>query len=217
VTKNLKNNGEFVNRGDVIAVINGPLDDILTCERLSLSYLRYMSGISTLVSKYLLEIPDLETELVYSGYATPCLDECSKQAFCDGGGVISEGISNLILISKNFSDHFDSFDAAIDAARKNYPAAKFNIEVTTIEEALEAMQTDCKVIRVSALKLEIFSQIAEINKGRKILEAFVEIDSKKIRYLARLGYQYVLIPSITDGAKSLSIEMCFYKRLKKLR
>ena len=50
--KILKEDGTYVNRGDVICVISGPINEILRVSDLALNFVRYMSGIASAVAKY---------------------------------------------------------------------------------------------------------------------------------------------------------------------
>ena len=95
--KTLKEDGSFVNRGDVICVMSGPINEILKVEKLALSFIRYMSGIASTVAKYKMEISGLETELLYSGHAAPGLESFAELAFVDGGGILHEENKNYTL------------------------------------------------------------------------------------------------------------------------
>ena len=59
----LRNNGSFVNRGDVIAYVRGPLRDILRAERVALNFLQHLCGVASLVSKYVQELNEIPSYL----------------------------------------------------------------------------------------------------------------------------------------------------------
>lgn len=65
--------GESRARGDVVAEINGPLDALLTGERVALNIVMRLSGIATLTRKYVEKIADLPTKLVDTRKTTPGL------------------------------------------------------------------------------------------------------------------------------------------------
>lgn len=210
----LKDDGEYVNRGDVICVISGPVIDIFKGEKLALNFVRYMSGIATIVNKYKLELNGLNTEIVYSGYAAPGLDLFAEKAFVDGGGILKEDLKGNYLLTQNIITRFESTQDAISKIKYVNHNIKPIIEVSDTYEFEEAYLTNALAIRVVSNKENIINNCSIINQNKKTLELQAEIELKKIRSIAKMGYKYIIIPSLTDSSKCLPIDLCFYKRIK---
>ena len=210
----LKKDGEFVNRGDVIAVISGPVDEILKGENLSLSFIRYMSGISSVTKKYELELINTGAILEYSSYATPGLEDLAINAFLSGGGKLNNNDKKCFVITRNLRARFDSYDEIIKKIKTIDKNIKLIIEISNDEELEEVLNIPGIIIRICSNKYEFMLQASKKIDKRKNMELLGEIDLKKIRTLAINGYSKFLIPSLTESAPSFPIDMCFYKRPK---
>lgn len=215
--KILKEDGSFVNRGDVICVMSGPINEILKAESLALNFVRYMSGIATIVAKYKTEISDLDVELLYSGHAAPGLESFAELAFIDGGGLIQEENKNYCVLTSNTIARFESIDESIRLLKSIDKSIKPIVEVNDQAEFEEALFSTAPVIRLTSNKETIINNCSIINNDRKILELQSEIELRHVRYIAKLGYKYIIIPSLSDAAKSLPIDLSFYKRYKKIK
>ncbi len=213
----LKKDGEYINRGDVICVITGPMHDILRGEKLALNFLRYMSGIASGVAKYKAELQGLDSKLLYSGHAAPNLEVFAESAFISGGGILSEEYKNKTLVSLNVATRFDTYQEAIDKIKEIDRNTKIILEVSDTIAFEEAYQTIAPIIRVVSNKENIINNCSIINQNKKVLEILSEIDLKRVRSIAKMGYSYIIIPSLSDASKSLPIDLCFYKRVRKIK
>ena len=215
--KILKEDGTYVNRGDVICVISGPINEILRVSDLALNFVRYMSGIASAVAKFNLELANLETKLLYSGHCAPGLDEFAKLAFTHGGGILYEENKNYCVLSSNTIARFESIDDAIKAVKEVDKSIKPIVEVNDQIEFEEALFSNASVIRLTCTKDQVIKNCSIINNDKKILELQSEIELKHLRLTARFGYKYIIIPSLSDAAKALPIDLSFYKRFKKVK
>lgn len=214
----LKSDGSYVNRGDVICAMTGPIDEMLRGESLALSFLRYMSGIASIVNKYKQEFVGLTAELVYSGSVSPGLEEFATKAFIDGGGVVNdESTRKYALISRNAIARFDSINQVIDKLKETEKGYKTIVEVWNKDEFEEAIISNASIIRICSNKDEFIAYCANNNTTRKHLELYGDIDLKRVRGYVKLGYDSFYIPQLTDSSKTLPIDMCFYKRLKNIK
>lgn len=215
--KILKQDGSFINRGDVICVMSGPINEILKVEQLARSFIRYMSGIASSVAKYKMEISDLNTNLLYSNHAAPGLDAFAEIAFVDGGGILHEENKNYCVLTSNTIARFESIDDAITAIKNVDKSIKPIIEVNDQIEFEEALFSSAPVIRLNSSKESIIKNCSIINNDKKILELQSEIEVRHLRQVAKMGYKYIIIPSLSDAAKALPIDLSFYKRFKKVK
>ena len=210
----LKEDGEFVNRGDVIAVITGPVNEILKGEKIGLEFVRVSSGISSITKKYVQELVGTNANIIFSEYAIPGLEELCINAFRLGGGTFFEENKKYVL-TRNIRTRFDSYDEAIEKIKEIDSSLKAVIEIENEDDFIEAMHSKCDSIRVCSNKIDFLKKISTLNSTNKPLEALGNYELKAIRGLTKLGYKNLLIPALTDEANALSIDLCFYKRVKK--
>ena len=209
----LREDGEFVNRGDVIAVITGPMADILRGQNLALNFVRFLSGIASITRKAKLELVNTGCELVYSSFANPIYEEAIKKAFIDGGGIVNN--NKTYVITRNIRTRFDNYQEIFDRIHNLDPELEIIIEVDNVADLLEVSNilNKNKRIRVCTNKDNILEECSKY--GLKHLEAMGDYDIKKIRSIASMGYKSLIIPYLTCDNNNLNIEMCFYRRIKK--
>ena len=116
----LKDNGTFVNRGDVIASIEGPMRDILRGERVALNFLQRMSGIAATTAKFVQELAGTECKILDTRKTTPLLRVLERQAVRDGGGMNHRyNLSDQVLIKDNHIAAIGSIEKAVEMVRKS--------------------------------------------------------------------------------------------------
>ena len=82
----MKKDGEHVQNGDIIAVIEGRTRAILTGERVALNILQRLSGIATLTDAFVEAVRGTGTRILDTRKTTPGLREMEKYAVRMGGG-----------------------------------------------------------------------------------------------------------------------------------
>ena len=209
----LKDEGSYVNRGDVLAVITGPVSEILKGEIISLNFVRYLSGVSSITNKYLLELNGLKCDLVYSNHTSPIYQDLIKKAFIDGGGKIYAE-KKYYNVSRNLSTRFNNYQEVVDKIRKIDNEITIICEVDDAVSFKEAKEANPDIIRICTTKENILKECLQI--GYKNVEAYGDFDLKKVRSIAKLGLKALVIPSLTAENNNLNIDLCFYKRLKNI-
>ena len=209
----LKNNGTFVNRGDVIASIEGPMRDILRGERVALNFLQRMSGIAATTAKFVQELAGTECKILDTRKTTPLLRILERQAVRDGGGMNHRyNLSDQVLIKDNHIAAVGSIAKAVEMVRKAVgKSMKIEVEVETKEEFLEALGTYDDIIMLDNMDNELMKELVEINNHNKKIEASGNMELKRVRSVALLGVDYISVGALTHSYKSLDISLKFYK------
>ncbi len=209
----LKNNGTFVNRGDVIASIEGPMRDILRGERVALNFLQRMSGIAATTAKFVQELAGTECKILDTRKTTPLLRILERQAVRDGGGMNHRyNLSDQVLIKDNHIAAVGSIAKAVEMVRKAVgKSMKIEVEVETKEEFLEALGTSVDIIMFDNMDNELMKELVEINNHNKKIEASGNMELKRVRSVALLGVDYISVGALTHSYKSLDISLKFYK------
>lgn len=213
----LKPNGSFVNRGDVIASIEGPMRDILRGERVALNFMQRMSGIAATTSKFVQEITGTECKILDTRKTTPLLRILERQAVRDGGGENHRyNLSDRVLIKDNHIASVGSISSAVEIARKAVGRSMIvEVEVETIDEFKEALTTSADVIMLDNMSNDMMKECVELNQHKKKLEASGNMELRRVRSVALLGVDYISVGALTHSFKSLDISLKFYKRLYK--
>lgn len=210
----LKDNGTFVNRGDVIASIEGPMRDILRGERVALNFLQRMSGdCCNPLLKFVQELAGTECKILDTRKTTPLLRVLERQAVRDGGGMNHRyNLSDQVLIKDNHIAAVGSIEKAVEMVRKSVgKTMKIEVEVETKEEFLEALGTSADIIMLDNMNNELMKELVEINNHSKKIEASGNMELKRVRSVALLGVDYISVGALTHSYKSLDISLKFYK------
>lgn len=212
----LKESGTYVNRGDVIAAVEGPIRDILTTMQVALNVLQRMSGIASTTNRYVKEIASTTCKIIDTRNTTPNLRILEKRAVVDGGGYNGNfSLSERISITSNHVASFGSIKKAVDkvlsaARQKNL---LIEVEVENRYEFLEALDTDCDIIMMNNMTDSEMMEMVKINDSSKKLIANGKISLGRVRQTALTGVDYISLEAITNSFKSLDIELKFYKGL----
>ncbi len=188
--------GETVKPGQVIATFEGPLNALLTGERLALNLAMRLSGIATMTRKYTEIIADLPTQLVDTRKTTPGLRILEKYAIGVGGGRNHRmGLDDGVMIKDNHIKAAGSIQEAIKRIRKTIPyPLTIEVETTTLQEVEEALNCGADIIMLDNMELDLMKQVVthirSENKQVKI-EASGNITLKNIRQVAETGVDYI--------------------------
>lgn len=209
----LKVNGTFVNRGDVIATIEGPMRDILRGERVALNFLQRMSGIAATTAKFVQELAGTNCKILDTRKTAPLLRVFERQAVRDGGGENHRfNLSDRVLIKDNHIAASGSIQDAVSILRKSVGRGMIiEVEVETLDEFMEALNTSADVIMLDNMSNEVMKKCVELNEGKKKLEASGNMELKKVRSVALLGVDYISVGSLTHSYKALDISLKFRK------
>lgn len=209
----LKANGTFVNRGDVIATIEGPMRDILRGERVALNFLQRMSGIAATTARFVQELAGTNCKILDTRKTAPLLRVFERQAVRDGGGENHRfNLSDRVLIKDNHIAASGSIQDAVSILRKAVGRGMIiEVEVETLDEFMEALNTSADVIMLDNMSNEVMKKCVELNEGKKKLEASGNMELKKVRSVALLGVDYISVGSLTHSYKALDISLKFRK------
>ena len=188
--------GEVAEQGQLIALLEGPLDALLTGERVALNLAMRLSGIATLTRQYVEQIVDLPTQLVDTRKTTPGLRLLEKYATQVGGAVNHRmGLDDGVMIKDNHIAAAGGIGAAIAHIRPAIPyPLTIEVETESLEQVQEALQHGADIIMLDNMPLERMQQavafIRQTNDRIKI-EASGNITLQTIRSVAETGVDYI--------------------------
>jgi nicotinate-nucleotide pyrophosphorylase (carboxylating) len=187
---------QWCDRGQVIAQVMGPLEALLTGERVALNLAMRLSGIATMTSKYVEKITDLPAQLVDTRKTTPGLRILEKYATQVGGAMNHRmGLDDGVMIKDNHIAAAGGIGEAIAQIRPHIPyPLTIEVETESLEQVAEALEHGADIIMLDNMPLEMMraavKKIRSTNDRIKI-EASGNITLETIRSVAETGVDYV--------------------------
>ena len=205
----LKEDGNPIETGDLIAEVSGHSISILKGERTALNFVQRMSGIATGTNQFVKLLVGCRTKVLDTRKTTPGLRILEKYAVKQGGGENHRmNLSDMVLIKDNHLKLVSSISEAVDNARKRVrPGIRIEVETTSLLEVKEAVESGVDMIMLDNMsKAEMKECVAWVG-GRIPLEVSGKIDRQSAKEYSTLGVDYVSIGSLTHSFKSLDISM----------
>ncbi len=206
-----KKDGDFINKGEILAIVYGDGKSILKGERVSLNILQRLSGIATLTNKYVEKIKDTGVKLLDTRKTTPGFRAFEKYAVLVGGGHNHRfSLYDMVMIKDNHIKLVGSIKDAVMQIKKNVsPMVKVEIEVSNFEELKEALSTQVDIIMLDNMSVEDVKKAVEIVNKRKLIEISGNITFENIRDYALAGPDFISTGAVIHSAKWLDISLKF--------
>lgn len=199
--------GDWVEKGAMIATISGPTRVLLSGERTALNFLQRMSGIATLTRQYAAAVADTRAIILDTRKTAPGLRLTDKWAVQFGGGQNHRmGLYDMVLIKENHIAAAGSITAAVNCVRQNDPRGRaIEVEVTNLNELYEALALHVDRIMLDNMSLAQMKEAVTITAGRIPLEASGNVNLDTIRAIAETGVDYISIGALTHSVQAMDI------------
>jgi nicotinate-nucleotide pyrophosphorylase (carboxylating) len=197
--------GERVDSGTELAIVDGPAAVLLTAERTALNLLQRMCGIATAARRYV-DAADGRLTILDTRKTTPLLRAIEKYAVRAGGATNHRfGLYDQILIKDNHVRLAGGISAAIAAARRSAPRITVEIEAQTVAEAIEAAAAGADIILLDNLTTnELREAVARI-AGRAKTEISGGVTLDRIPELTTTGADFVSVGALTHSVQAADI------------
>ncbi|BCS81333.1 carboxylating nicotinate-nucleotide diphosphorylase [Anaerocellum diazotrophicum] len=207
----LKTDGDYIQKGDVLAKIQGKTRAILMGERLALNLLQRMSGIATFTNMLVQKVKGYRAAVTDTRKTIPLLRMLDKYAVFVGGGKNHRySLSDAVLIKDNHIKAIGSITEAVKRAKENVPhTMKVEVEVRNMQEFEEALRSGADVIMLDHFTVDEMKRAVEKAEGRVLIEASGNINIDNIEEIAKTGVDIISVGSITHSVKSLDISLDF--------
>ncbi len=196
----------------VIARIKGPMNALLTGERVALNLVMRLSGIATSTYQYTSAIAEFPTQLVDTRKTTPGLRLLEKYATLVGGGKNHRmGLDDAVMIKDNHIVAAGGVAEAIAKVRAVIPyPLTIEVETETLEQVKTAIEHNANIIMLDNMAIEemkkAVSLIRQYNPLIKI-EASGNITLETIRAVAETGVDYISTSATITRSTWLDISM----------
>lgn len=204
----LAQDGDVVEKGGVIAVIEGPAAALLTAERVALNFLIHLSGIATLTRRYVLAVQGTNAKICDTRKTLAGLRTVQKYAVRAGGGYNHRhGLDDAILIKDNHIAIAGSISEVLTRARENSGhMVKIEIEVDTLEQLEEVLKHGgADVVMFDNFKLPDLKKAVKMVDGKMTTEASGGVNLHTVAEIAKTGVDFISIGGLTHSAPALDI------------
>ncbi len=204
-----KRDGDFVQKGEKIALVSSKDYTLLYLERVCLNMLQRMSGVATKTRELAELIKDYKAKIVDTRKTTPGFRYFEKYAVKIGGGINHRmGLFDAVLIKDNHIKATGGIKKAIEKIRKNTSfTTKIEVECENIDMVKEAIDCGADIVMLDNMDTERMKLIIEQFKDTVIFEASGNIDSNNIVDVAKSGVDYISSGALTHQALWVDINM----------
>ena len=205
----LIHDGERVGKGDIIARITGKTRVLLKGERTALNLVQHMSGIATATNKLVQLTEGTKASIADTRKTLPGLRAIQKYAVTVGGGRNHRyNLSDCVMLKDTHLDAYGSITNAVKALREKLGhTVKIEVEVGTLDELKEALDTGVEIIMLDNMSCELMAEAVKIADGRAKLEASGNVSEKTVRAIAQTGVDIISVGAITHSVKAFDISM----------
>jgi len=214
--KLLKNDGDILNKGEIIAEIYGSSLEILKNERLFLNLIQRMSGIATMAHTYSKLAKPYNVRILDTRKTTPGLRYFEKYSVCMGGGTNHRfDLSSGILIKDN---HLVAAGGVLPALKKikidninNFPV---ELEVDNFDQLQEGLNFGIDgVLLDNYTPQETIKAVELIRDHKNGKNVFIEssggINLNNIKNYLPTGINAISSGALTHSVKSADIGLDF--------
>lgn len=206
------NNGDRVQKGDVMLRIEASYPTLLRGERLSLNIFQRMCGIATETARYVKELEGTHTELLDTRKTAPGLRVLDKMAVKDGGGTNHRmGLYDMAMIKDNHIKMAGGITKAVEQVRGRIaPEIKIEVETTSLDEVREAIAAGADIIMLDNMDNNAMTEAVKVinaaAKGIKT-EASGNMSIPRLKEVAATGVDYISVGALTHTVKAMDISM----------
>jgi nicotinate-nucleotide pyrophosphorylase (carboxylating) len=198
--------GATVEPGQVLAVVSGPIRDLLTAERTALNLLGHLSGVATATRQWTDALAGTKAAVRDTRKTMPGLRALEKYAVRMGGGVNHRmSLSDAALVKDNHVAAAGGVVQAFEAVRRAYPGVALEIEVDDLEQLREVIDAGADLVLLDNMSLADMRAAVEFVRGRAFLEASGGLLLSNARAVADTGVDYLSVGALTHSAPVLDI------------
>jgi len=200
--------GDRISPGDVLLTVTGPTQRLLTAERTMLNVLSRASGVATATRAWADELAGSGAMVLDTRKTTPGLRALEKYAVRCGGGTNKRlGLYDVAMIKDNHVIAAGGVTAAYDAVRRTYPDVDVQVEVSTVDMAVEAVRAGATFLLCDNMPPAQLREVVTAVGPQIQLEATGGLTLQRAREYADTGVHYLSVGALTHSAPIVDIAM----------
>ena len=205
--KNKKKDGSLIKRGEIIAIIEGNLKNILTGERVALNFVSHISGIASKTNMFV-KIVGKKTKICCTRKTIPNLRVIQKYGVKLGGGINHRfNLSDEYLIKDNHISSEKNFENLIKRAIKNKVKKKITVEVDNISQLKRILGLKFDRILFDNMSSKNLRKAVTMSRGFYETEASGGITLKNVKKISSTGVDRISVGSLTHSVNALDLKL----------
>ena len=200
-----KKEGSFIKKGDVIAIVEGNIKNILTGERVALNFLSHISGIATKTNQFVKKVKK-NCKICCTRKTIPNFRVIQKYAVKLGGGINHRfNLSDEYLIKDN---HIASSNLRIliNKAIQSKTKKKITVEIDNLKQLKEILGMKFHRVlfdNMSGIDIRI---AVKFLKRKYETEASGNINLKNANKISKTGVDRLSVGSLTHSVNALDLK-----------
>lgn len=212
----LAKDGDSVERGSTLLEISGPARVVLSVERVILNILMHCSGVATATRRLIDSVMNVNSRVRVAATrkTMPGLRYFEKRAVAAGGGDTHRlSLSDAVLIKDNHLRIIGSIGRAVRLAKERASFAhKVEVEVSSVEGAVEAAESGADIVMLDNMRPEEVARAVEELRRRGLRDRVIVEVSGGINYenaleYAKLGVDVISCSFITMSSKAVDMSL----------
>jgi len=205
--KTKKKEGSQIKKGDLIAIIEGNIKNILIGERVALNFLSHISGIATKTNNFVKKV-NKKTKICCTRKTIPNLRVIQKYAVKLGGGENHRfNLSDEFLIKDNHIAANKNIREIVKRAIKSKKGKKITVEVDNLNQLKKIIGLKFDRILFDNMSLKNLRKGIKLSKKLYETEASGGITLKNVKKIATTGVERISVGSITHSVPALDLKM----------
>jgi nicotinate-nucleotide pyrophosphorylase (carboxylating) len=200
-----KKEGSFIKKGDVIAIVEGNIKNILTGERVALNFLSHISGIATKTNQFVKKVKK-NCKICCTRKTIPNFRVIQKYAVKLGGGINHRfNLSDEYLIKDN---HIASSNLRIliNKAIQSKTKKKITVEIDNLKQLKEILGMKFHRVLFDNMSSIDMRVAVKFLKRKYETEASGNINLKNANKISKTGVDRLSVGSLTHSVNALDLK-----------
>jgi nicotinate-nucleotide pyrophosphorylase (carboxylating) len=203
------NDGEHVNKNDILCHIKGNARKVLTAERTAINFLQTLSATATTTNEIVNLVKTTKVKIMDTRKTIPGIRLAQKYAVVVGGGHNQRhGLYDGVLIKENHIMSCGGIAQALAQAKLTTPKnISIQIEVENLTQLNEALNCGAKNILLDNMNVEQIRECVIVNNNRAILEISGGVNKENILQYAQTGVDRISIGMLTKNINAIDLSL----------
>ncbi|EAF3491911.1 carboxylating nicotinate-nucleotide diphosphorylase [Listeria monocytogenes] len=202
-----KKDGDWIQKGDIIAAVTAPVRTLLSGERVILNLMQRMSGISSQTNFAVKQLDDSAIRICDTRKTAPGLRAFDKYAVQTGGGFNHRnGLYDGVMLKDNHIAFSGGITSAVSTVREKLGhMVKIEVETETAEQVKEAVQAGADIIMFDNRTPEEIKQLVKLVPPHITTEISGNVTLENIHRYKGSGANYLSLGSLTHSVRAFDI------------
>ncbi|PIE71663.1 MAG: nicotinate-nucleotide diphosphorylase (carboxylating) [Deltaproteobacteria bacterium] len=205
----LSRDGDILLDGELLLEVEGAVAGLLRAERTALNFLQRLCGIASHVNTYVEALNGYQVRLVDTRKTTPGWRQLEKYAVRIGGAHNHRmGLYDGMLIKTNHIALCGGITPAVEKARQRLPhLSKIEVEVSTMNEVVEAVSCGVDIILLDKMNIPEIAQAVSYINGHALVEVSGLFAIEDLKPVAETGVDIISVGALIHQAQAVDLSM----------